>query len=121
MNKLWARKDKNTQKQDGQNGPAEEIMWPRDLLVPSFKNARVATYSYESGRGVKTTLRECAEQFLNVLFQHRQKPDVSYSAIFRKNTPKSRESVGAPETAYLNWSQPRRSRHPTGLLNAILR
>ncbi|KFY02433.1 hypothetical protein O988_02162 [Pseudogymnoascus sp. VKM F-3808] len=73
----WVKKvkDKNTQKQDGQNGPAEEVMWPRDLLVPSFKSARVATYGYESGRGVKTTLRECAEQFLNVLFQHRQKPD----------------------------------------------
>jgi hypothetical protein len=81
VNKLWARKDKNTQKQDGQHGPAE-VMWPRDLLVPLFKNARVATYSYESGKGIKTTLRQCAEQFLNVLSQHRQKQDVSYSAIF---------------------------------------
>lgn len=55
-----------------------EVMWPRDLLLPLFKNARVATYSYESDwrkSGVKTSLRECAEQLLNVIFQHRQ--DVS--------------------------------------------
>lgn len=82
VNKLWARKIHNTQKQEGQDGIAEEVMWPRDLLVPLFKNARVATYAYKSGRGVRTTLRQCAEQFLNVLLQHRQKPDVSYSAIF---------------------------------------
>ncbi|KFZ13047.1 hypothetical protein V502_06789 [Pseudogymnoascus sp. VKM F-4520 (FW-2644)] len=63
--KLWT---------NGQNGTAE-LMWPRDLLVPLFTNARVATYSYKSGKGVKTTLRQLAEQFLNVLFQHRQKPD----------------------------------------------
>ncbi|KFX97135.1 hypothetical protein V490_02942 [Pseudogymnoascus sp. VKM F-3557] len=73
----WVKKvkDKNTQKHDGQNGLVEEVMWPRDLLVPSFKNARIATYAYKSGRGVRTTLRQCAEQFLNVLLQHRQKPD----------------------------------------------
>ncbi|KFY60010.1 hypothetical protein V497_03938 [Pseudogymnoascus sp. VKM F-4516 (FW-969)] len=75
VNKLWARKDEKTPKQDGQNGLAKEVMWPRDLLVPSFKNARVATYAYKSGNGVRTTLRQCAEQFLNVLLQHRQKPD----------------------------------------------
>lgn len=83
MDKLWARKDKKAQKQDGQNGPAAEVMWPRDLLVPLFKNARVATYSYESGRGVKTTLRQCAEQFLNVLFQHRQEPDVRCYTVLK--------------------------------------
>lgn len=70
------------QGQGEQNGPTAEVMWPRDLLVPLFKNARVATYSYESGKGVETTLRQCAEQFLNVLFQHRQKSDVSYSVTF---------------------------------------
>ncbi|KFY07138.1 hypothetical protein V492_07413, partial [Pseudogymnoascus sp. VKM F-4246] len=75
VSKLWARKDKKAPKQDEQNGPITEVMWPRDLLVPLFKNARVATHSYESGKGVKTTLRQCAEQFLSVLFQHRQRPD----------------------------------------------
>lgn len=52
-----------------------EVMWPRDLLSPLFTNARVATYSYESDwrkSGVKTSLRQCAEQLLNVIFQHRQ-------------------------------------------------
>ena len=58
-----------------------EVMWPRDLLPPLFKNARVATYSYESDwrrRGVKTRLRECAEQLLNVIFQYRQDVGVTY-------------------------------------------
>lgn len=77
VDKLWTRKDKNVPKQDVQNG-SSELMWPRDLLVPLFTNARVATYSYKSGKGVKTTLRQLAEQFLNVMFQHRQRPDVSY-------------------------------------------
>ena len=81
MDKLWSRKDKKGPKQDKQNGPTE-FMWPRDLLVPLFTNARVATYSYKSGKGVKTTLRQLAEQLLNVLFQHRQKPDVRSPAIF---------------------------------------
>ncbi|KFY32634.1 hypothetical protein V493_00017 [Pseudogymnoascus sp. VKM F-4281 (FW-2241)] len=74
VEKLWTRKDKTTPKQDGQIRP-QEFMWPRDLLVPLFTNARVATYSYKSGQGVKTTLRQLAEQFLNILSQHRQKPD----------------------------------------------
>lgn len=59
-------------------------MWPRDLLVHEFKNARVATYSYESDwrdRGVKTSLRECGEQFLNILLQHRQ-----HAKVFKLRT-----------------------------------
>jgi hypothetical protein len=54
-------------------------MWPRDLLVPSFTNARVATYSYESDwrdRQVNTSLRECGQQLLEVLLQHRQSAGV---------------------------------------------
>lgn len=57
-----------------------EIMWPRDLLVPLFPNARVATYSYKSDwrdPKIKASLRECANQFLNILLQHRRNPDVS--------------------------------------------
>jgi hypothetical protein len=56
-------------------------MWVRDLLVPMFKDARIATYSYKSDwkdRKVKTNLRQCAEQFLNILSQHRQQADVSH-------------------------------------------
>ena len=79
----WAqmRKDENPQGQhnDGKDG-AKEVMWLRDLLVPLFKNARIATYSYESDwrdRRVKTSLRKCAEQFLNILKQKRQYENVS--------------------------------------------
>jgi hypothetical protein len=73
-------KGKKQQGKDGEDGP-REVMWIRDLLVPLFKDARIATYSYKSDwsdRGVKTNLRNCAEQFLNILSQHRQQEDVSY-------------------------------------------
>ncbi|KAG9239765.1 P-loop containing nucleoside triphosphate hydrolase protein [Amylocarpus encephaloides] len=53
-----------------------EVMWIRDLLVPGFQDARIATYSYKSDwrdRTIKTNLRECANLFLNELLQHRQK------------------------------------------------
>ncbi len=56
-----------------------EVMWPRDLLVPLFKNARIATYRYESDwrdRRVNTSLSECGRQLLNVLLQHRQNANV---------------------------------------------
>ena len=54
-------------------------MWPRDLLVPQFRNARIATYSYESDwrdRRVNTSLPECGRQLLEVLLQHRQDASV---------------------------------------------
>ena len=55
------------------NDPTVEIMWLRDLLPRSLPNARIATYSYQSDwrQDVKTNLRECGIQFLNVLYQHR--------------------------------------------------
>ena len=62
-------KGKKPQGKGGEDGLAE-CMWIRDLLVPEFKNARIATYSYKSDwrdRTVKTSLRQCAEQFLNIL------------------------------------------------------
>lgn len=55
------------------------VMWPCDLLVPLFKKARIATYSYESDwrdRRVTTSLRECGQQLLEILFQHRQDANV---------------------------------------------
>jgi hypothetical protein len=73
-------KGKKPQGKDGEDGPTE-VMWVRDLLVLMFKDARIATYSYKSDwrdRTVKTSLRQCAEQFLNILAQHRQQADVSY-------------------------------------------
>ena len=78
-------KSQDTDPQDtearGKSGgdSSTECMWPRDLLVPLFTNARIATYSYRSDwrdRDVKTSLRECAEQLLNILSQHRQHANV---------------------------------------------
>ncbi|KAM0310604.1 hypothetical protein ACHAO8_007970 [Botrytis cinerea] len=63
--------------EDGE-GSTAEVMWPRDTLVPLFQDARIATYSYRSDwrdRTIKTSLRQCAEQFLNILFQYRQQSD----------------------------------------------
>jgi len=70
---------KRQQGKGGEDG-STEVMWIRDLLVPMFKDARIATYSYKSDwtdRAVKTNLRQCAQQFLNILKQHRQQGDVS--------------------------------------------
>ena len=51
-----------------------EVMWLRDLLPDLIPNARISTYSYESDwrkADVKTSLRRCGEQLLNVLYQSR--------------------------------------------------
>ena len=56
-----------------------EIMWLRDLLPRFLPNARIATYSYQSDwrQDVKTNLRKCGQQLLNVLYQHRSSEEVS--------------------------------------------
>jgi len=67
---------------------ATEVMWIRDMLVPLFKDARIATYSYKSDwkdRTIKTSLRQCAEQFLNHLRQYRQRADVRSRWIYVAN------------------------------------
>ena len=49
-------------------------MWLRDFLPDLIPYARIATYSYESDwrkKDVKTSLRQCGEQLLNVLLQNR--------------------------------------------------
>ena len=60
-----------------------ELMWLRDLLPVKFPNARIASYSYESGwkRGEETNLRRCGDQLLEILLQHRQDPQVRISLI----------------------------------------
>ena len=53
-----------------------EVMWLRDILPNLIPHARIATYSYESDwrkADIKTSLRKCGEQLLNVLQQHRIK------------------------------------------------
>lgn len=58
-------------------------MWLLDLLPNSIPNARIASYSYESDwrKDVKTNLRKCAEQFLNILYQNRVGDQVGRVAI----------------------------------------
>jgi hypothetical protein len=75
--KFWKGKKQQAASKDDQ---VTEVMWIRDLLMPACKTARVATYSYKSDwrdRTIKTSLRECANLFLNELLQHRQKENVS--------------------------------------------
>ena len=61
------------------NNASVEVMWLRDLLPRFLPNARIATYSYKSDwrQDVKTNLRKCGEQLLNVLYQHRSSEKVS--------------------------------------------
>ncbi|KFX98191.1 hypothetical protein V490_02429 [Pseudogymnoascus sp. VKM F-3557] len=72
-------KSKKTQKNDVKDEDGEDdVLWLRDLLPPKFPNARIASYSYKSDwrdNHVKTDLRECANQFLNILYQERQLPN----------------------------------------------
>ncbi len=50
-----------------------EVMWLQDLLPNIVPNARIASYSYKSDwrQDIKTNLRKCGEQLLNVLHQNR--------------------------------------------------
>ena len=61
------------------NNASAEVMWLRDLLPRFLPNARIATYSYKSDwrQDVKTNLRECGGQLLNVLYQHRSSEKVN--------------------------------------------
>jgi len=88
---FWKRKKPLDEGGEHQENGRTEVMWIRDLLVPEFKNARIATYSYKSDwkdRAVKTSLRECANLFLNELLQHRQQEHVSTSILQRRSTYK---------------------------------
>jgi hypothetical protein len=84
---VWNNENPPGRHNDGEDG-SREVMWPRDLLVPLFTNVRIPTYSYKSDwrdRHVKTSLRECAEQFLNILKQNRQHANVSSLSIYVAN------------------------------------
>ncbi|KAF1951354.1 hypothetical protein CC80DRAFT_210229 [Byssothecium circinans] len=73
FSRLFGKKSRSPDDDGGRT--TREVMWPRDLLVPAFTNARVATYSYGSDwrdRQVNTSLWECGQQLLEVLLQHRQ-------------------------------------------------
>ncbi|KAH7092522.1 hypothetical protein FB567DRAFT_625504 [Paraphoma chrysanthemicola] len=76
LGRLFGKKNKT--QVNHEEGETQIVMWPRDLLVPTFSSARVATYSYGSDwrdKHVNTSLRECGQQLLEVLLQHRQGDD----------------------------------------------
>ena len=67
------------------NNASTEVMWLRDLLPQFLPSARIATYSYKSDwrQDVKTNLRKCGEQLLNVLYQYRSSEEVSILEFVR--------------------------------------
>jgi hypothetical protein len=99
-------------------------MWLRDLVAPAFTNARIATYSYGSDwrdRQVNTSLRECGQQLLEVLLQHRQSTDVCCAASLELTLVSQLLPLinawtltGTPETTRLDRTQPWWACHPTG-------
>ncbi len=96
-----------------------EVMWLRDLLPRFFPNARIATYSYESDwrQDVKTNLRECGQQLLNNLYQHRSSEKVSFYYLLGICTFIYTEyhDVGSSTAIDTHWTQPGRSGHKAGL------
>lgn len=62
----------------------EGVFWSRDLLPRHVGPVRIATYSYLSAwekKGFRTSLRECGEQFLNIVHQSRSDDSVSFIVI----------------------------------------
>ena len=95
-----------------------EVMWLRDLLPSFFPNARIATYSYESDwrKDVKTSLRKCGEQLLNVLYQNRSGEKFGRVAIDILSLVADNYDTGKSATAGVYWAQPWRF----GLLGLVL-
>ena len=85
----------------------EEVIWLRGFLPDLIPNARIMIYSYESDwrrAAVKTSLRKCGEQLLNVLLQNRSSekvgrivPDIHHSSLLRV-------SIGGSTTASVHWT-----------------
>lgn len=89
-------------------------MWLRDFLPDLIPNARIATYSYESDwrkKNIKTSLRKCGEQLLNVLHQNRPTEKVGENDLGILHSSSLRITIGGSTTAYIYWSQPWRSNH----------
>ena len=82
-----------------------EVMWLRDLLPNSIHNARIASYSYESDwrQDVKTNLRKCGEQFLNVLHQSRASNQVGRIALMAVFLVLINR-IGKAATAHNDWA-----------------
>lgn len=80
-------------------------MWLRDLLPSFIPHARIATYSYESDwrkAEVKTSLRKCGEQLLNVLRQNPSSEKVGEALATHSSSLKI--SAGASTTFGVCWA-----------------
>ena len=86
-----------------------EVMWLRDLLPKIIPKARIASYSYESDwrQDVKTNLRKCGEQFLNVLYQNRVGNMVGRASIRIILSIIHKQNTGKAATAHNYWAQSR--------------
>jgi hypothetical protein len=74
---------KGEQRNEGAGSTEDEIMWLRDLLPKRLPNARIASFSYESGwmSGGEANIRRYGDQLLEVLLQHRQGDHVCVKSI----------------------------------------
>ena len=107
---LWNKKAANTTEE-------KRVIWLRDLLPDYIPEARIATYSYPSEwfrprSSVRTSLRECGEQFLNVLKLNRQAADVR--RLIKSVNPMLNAEVGNKATNPLHWTQYGRLSRETG-------
>ena len=84
-----------------------EVMWLQDLLPNIIPNARIASYSYESDwrKDVKTNLRNCGEQFLNILHQNRVGDVVSRVMLNMIFLITNKYCIGKAATSYNYWAQ----------------
>jgi hypothetical protein len=72
-------------KAKGKEPEQEPVMWLRDLLPRFIEDICIMTYSYPSAwlrNANKTSLRRCAEQFLNSLLHQRLTNHVDYQTPF---------------------------------------
>ena len=84
-----------------------EVMWLRDFLPDLIPNARIMTYSYESDwrrADVKTSLRKCGEQLLNVLLQNRSSEKVGRIVSDVHHSSLLRLTIGGSTTASVYWT-----------------
>lgn len=103
----WKNTQANEPSDAVQTASDAEIMWLRDLLPDLVPHARIATYSYESDwrkAGVKTSLRQCGEQLLNVLLQNRSTDDVGGNVLDVLQSYLLNIAIGAPSTACVHWT-----------------
>ena len=84
-----------------------EVMWLRDFLPDFIPNVRIATFSYESDwrrADVKTSLRKCGNQLLNLLHQNRSTEKVGRIVPGVHCLLLLRITIGGSTTAGIYWT-----------------